>query len=573
MSRRGKLWLRALLSLLGAAGLGCAGQPPTPAPATQPPVWFEDVTRQVGLDFVHDAGPVDGRYFMPQIMGSGCALFDMDGDGRLDLYLLNNGGPQGAPNQLFHQERDGTFRNVSAGSGLDFADYCLGVAVGDVNNDGLPDVLVTGYGWIRLFLNEGKGKFTDVTGEAGMDNPLWAVSAAFFDYDRDGWLDLVVVNYIDYDPARRCSYPSGKGDYCHPDAFPTTVTRLFRNLGQKRAGGERVRFEDRTLAAGLGRAPGPGLGVACADFNGDGWPDILVANDSRPNHLWINQKDGTFREQGLVSGLAVNVSGQAQANMGIALGDVNGDGRPDVFITHLGEETHTLWLQEPRGCFRDRTAGARLANPDWHGTGFGTVLADFDHDGALDLAVVNGRVRAGAPQNEAALGPFWARYAERNQLFANDGKGVFRDVSAANPAFCGTPGVFRGLAVGDVDGDGALDLVVTATAGRARLFRNVAPKRGHWLGVQALVGNERKRDAYGAEVTVEAGGRRWVGLLCPGQSYGCSHAPAVHFGLGAAAQVDALDVLWPDGTRETFSGRPADQVVVLRQGEGVRASR
>ncbi len=570
MSRRGWLWLLLVLPFT-AAGVACTDRRPLPVPPG--PAWFEDVTDARGLNFVHDAGPVDGRYFLPQIMGSGCALFDMDGDERLDVYLLNNGGPTGAPNQLFQQQPDGTFRNVSAGSGLDFADYCMGVAVGDVNNDGLPDVLVTGYGWVRLFLNEGKGKFTDVTRDSGLDNPLWGTSAGFLDYDRDGWLDLAVVNYLEYDPARRCNYASGKSDYCHPDSFSATVTKLFRNLGPKGADEGRVRFEDRTLASGLGRTPGPGLGIACADFNGDGWPDVLVANDSRPNHLWVNQKDGTFREQGMASGLAYNVLGAAQANMGVALGDIRGDGLFDVFITHLGEETHTLYVQDPRGSFRDCTARAGLTRTNRHGTGFGTVLADFDHDGAPDLAVVNGRVREGPPNDEAALGPFWARYAERNELFLNDGQGAFQDVSAFNPAFCGRAGIFRVLAVGDVDGDGALDLLVTAVGGKARLFRNVLPNRGHWLIVRPQVGGSRKRYAEGAEVTVEAGGRRRLGLACSSQGYLNSHAPGVHFGLGRADRVEAIHVRWPDGTRETFGGRQADRVVVLCQGEGQERTR
>ena len=568
MSREFWIWLGAALCLAGAACTGCTGNRPVPQPPG--PVWFEDVTARVGLDFVHDAGPIDDRRFMPQIIGSGAALFDFDGDGRLDVYLLNNGGPKGRPNQLFRQQPDGTFKNVSAGSGLDFAGHCMGVAIGDVNNDGRPDVLVGEYGRVRLLLNEGNGKFADVSREAGLDNPLWATSCSFLDYDRDGWLDLVVVNYLGYDPSHRCADANGKSAYCHPNNFPGVAARLFRNLGPTGRGTARVRFEDRTLSSRLGGAPGPGLGVACGDFNGDGWPDILVANDARPNHLWINQKDGTFREQAISCGLATNVMGQAEGNMGIALGDVNGDGLFDVVITHLTEERPALWLQGPRGSFRDRTAASGLANSLWRGTGFGTVLADFDHDGAPDLVIVNGRVREGNAENSAALGPFWSRYAERNQLFANNGKGGFEDISTRNDPVCGMAGVFRGLAVGDVDGDGALDLLVTTVAGRARLYRNVAPKRGHWLSVRALTGTVAKRDALGAEVTVVARGRRQVGLLSPGQSYLCSHAPAVHFGLGGVDRVEAIRVVWPDGARETFPGRRTDQAIVLRQGEGTR---
>src|SRR5262249_50269641 len=254
-------------------------------------------------------------------------------------------------------------------------------------------------------------------------------------YNRDGWLDLVVVNYVDYDPSWPCAGLGGNPDYCPPNQFAGTVTKLFRNRGLAARSAEAgaPRFEDVTLASGLRRVPGPALGVACADFDGDGWPDILVANDGAPNRLWINQRDGTFVDEAVVRGLAFNGLGRAHAGMGIALGDVDGDGLFDVFMTHLTEETNTLWRQGPRGLFRDDTAAARLASPAWRGTGWGAVLADFDHDGALDLALVNGRVARG-PATARTLGPHWSHYAERNQLFANDGDGQFSDISALNGA-------------------------------------------------------------------------------------------------------------------------------------------
>jgi hypothetical protein len=388
------------------------------------------------------------------------------------------------------------------------------------------------------------------------------------DYDRDGWLDLVVVNYVDYDPSNPCFDERGQREFCHPNTFPGTVTKLYRNLGRAPgAGSSAVRFEDVTARAGLGRTPGPGLGVVCADFNGDRWPDILVANDAKPNRLWINQKDGTFKDEAVVRGVAFNGLGQPEGNMGIALSDVDGDGLFDVYVTHLTEETNTLWRQGPRGWFRDRTAAAGLASPRWRGTGFGTVLADFDQDGAPDLAVVNGRVGRTKLARPGAGPGFWGPYAERNQLFANDGTGRFRDISPLNEPFCGTAAVSRGLACGDLDGDGALDLVVTTLAGRARVYRNVAPGRGHWLLVRAL-DPALRRDAYGAEVTVEAGVRRWRRWVNPGYSYLCSNDPRAHFGLGQAGQVDAIRVVWPDGAEEVFPGGAADRSIVLRKGEG-----
>jgi len=531
------------------------------------PSWFQEIGQAAGLDFLHDAGPLPtDRYFLPQIIGSGAALLDYDNDGRLDIYLVQNGGPQShSRNRLFHQERDGRFTDVSAGSGLDVAGYGMGVAVGDVDNDGLPDVVLTEYGNIRLFHNRGKGKFADITHAAGLDNPQWGTSACFVDFDRDGWLDLVVVNYVEYDPTKVCSHGGGRPDYCHPRNFAGSVTRLFRNRGSTPPS-----FTDVTLAAGLGRASGRGLGVLAADFDGDGWPDILVANDAQPNHLWINQRNGTFKEEAAQRGLAYNALGQPQGNMGVAFGEVEDSGRFAVFITHLTEETNTLWKQQPRGLFRDNTAAAGLAASRWRGTGFGTVLADFDNDGALDLAVVNGRVaRSPIPPRASAQegGPFWSRYAERNQLFAGDGKGSFRDISPHQPAFCGRAAVSRALAVGDIDNDGGLDLLATTVAEPPGLYHNVVPARGHWLIVRAI-DTLRKRDAYGAEITVFAGAhrcRRWVN---PGFSYLSSNDPRAHFGLGSVAFVESIEVQWPDGVRERFAGGRVDQIVVVRKGEG-----
>jgi hypothetical protein len=573
-----------LLALVGT-GFGCRLQhPPTSADAGPP--WFTDVTREVGLDFLHDPGPSPERYFMPQSIGSGAALFDFDNDGRLDLYLIQNGGPESrSTNRLFHQLPDGRFEDVSTGSGLDIAGYGMGVAVGDINNDGWPDVLVTEYGRVRLFLNNGNGTFTDITKEAGLDNPHWGTSACFVDYDRDGWLDLVVANYVVYSPTRPCFDQAGRPDFCGPAPFPGTVARLFRNQGviggaqsaERGAPGLAlraprsalpVRFKDVTLESGLGRLAGPGLGVVCADFNGDHWPDIFIANDGKPNHLWINQHDGTFKEEALLRGLAYNGLGQAQANMGIALGDVDGDGLFDVFIPHLPEEMHVLWKQRPAGQFHDQTAAAGLATPGWRSTGFGTVFGDFDLDGALDLALANGSVKHAAMAPRSTSNTFWSQFNEQNQLFAGDGDGRFRDISLQNEPFCGTAAVSRGLACGDIRNEGSLDLLVTSIAGPARLFRNIAPRRGHWLVVRAIDPGLGGRDAYGAEVTVHAGDRKWLRLVNPGYSYLCSNDPRAHFGLGPAARVDAIHIVWPDGSEEDFAGRAADQAVVLRKGQG-----
>jgi hypothetical protein len=612
------LWVIGSVLLLSALAGGAvllwlrpAGSPDAGAADTEP--WFEDVTCKVGVHFVHDAGDLS-KYQQPQIHGSGVALFDFDGDGRLDIYLLTFGGPDSrSTNRLYKNMPDGTFQDVTEGSGLGIAGYSTGVAVGDVNNDGWPDVLVTGYGGIRLFVNNGNGTFTDVTEQAGLKNPLWAASANFFDYDRDGWLDLVVVNYLENDPSRVCHSRSGERDYCGPAVFHGTVSKLFHNLGPlppnpsppkrgrgekdcpltpnpsppkrgrgenegkplaprggERGGGERglVRFQDVTVASGLARLPGPGMGVCCADFNGDGWPDIFIANDGQPNCLWINQKNGTFTEEAFNRGIARDGMGQAQAGMGIAIGDVDGDGLFDIYVTHLDIEQNTLWQQGPqRGQFRDRTARSGLLTREWPGTGFGTLMGDFDQDGWLDLAVVNGAVLRGTSIRNPALGAHLQYYGERNQLFRNEGQGKFQDVSRWNNPFCAVANVARGLACGDLDGDGALDLVVTTVAGPARVFRNATRSRGHWLLVRALDPRLR-RDAYGAEVRVQAGTRQWLRIVNPGESFQSSSDPRVHFGLGEAAHYDAVHVLWPDGRAEVFPGGAADQLRVLRRGEG-----
>jgi hypothetical protein len=579
--RPGKRWLAGIalaISALVAAYLYFALAGSTVVPITDSrDAWFVDVTDDVGMDFVHDAGDL-GRLWQPQIHGSGVAIFDYDGDGRLDIYLLNFGGPDSKSiNRLYKNMPGGTFKDVTAGSGLGIAGYNTGVIVGDVNNDGWPDVVATQHCDVKLLLNNGNATFTDATGASGLKNPLWGTSANFVDYDRDGWLDLVIVNYLEDDPHQTCFNPMSKRDYCGPLHFPGTVSKLFRNLGLveknngKQGPASPVRFQDVTVSAGLAKAPGPGLAVYAADFTGDGWPDLLIVNDNKPNHLWVNQENGTFIEDALVRGIAVDSMGQAQAGMGVAIGDVDGNGLFDVYMTHLASERNTLWQQGPkRGEFRDQTARAGLLGTDWRGTGFGTLMADFDLDGWPDIAVANGRVAQGSISLNPALGQHLVHYGERNQLFRNLGTGRFRDVSALNVPFCGTANVARALACGDLDGDGAPDLVLTTVADRARVFRNVAKERGHWLLVRA-VDPQHKRDAYGAEIRVRVGEREILRIINPGDSFQSSSDPRAHFGLGRAERFDAIHVVWPDGLAEVFPGGAGDRELTLRRGEGQKA--
>ena len=546
--------------------------------SSQGPVWFEDVTDAVGLDFVQDPGPT-GNYFMPQANGSGCAfIHDKD---NLYIYLLNNAGPESkSVNRLYVRTPDGKFKDVTEGSGLDVASYSQGVAVGDVDNDGLPDVLLTQYGGVKLFLNQGGGKFKDVTVEAGLNNPLWGAPAAFFDYDRDGWLDLVIINYVDYDPQEKCQGLHNMDDFCGPSHFSGTCSKLYRNLGAAVGsdGKDGVRFKDVSDATGVGSKPGPGLGVVCADFDGDGWPDIFISNDGKPNHLWMSHRnpDGSvyFTEEAAVRGVAYAEGGQSYAGMGIALGDIDNKGMFDLFVPHLVNETHTLWKQGPRGQFRDRSVEAGLLKTRWRSTGFGTVMADFDLDGAVDLVIVNGAVAHGGRRTRNL--PFWERYAERNQLLANGGKGNFRDLSPYNKALCGRGNVARGLACADFDGDGAPDLLVSVIGDRARLFRNVVPDRGHWLSVRAI-DPRWHRDAYGAEVRIQVGDRQMLRLINPAESFLSSGSPYAHFGLGKADRVDRIFVKWPDGpldeVDEEFDGGTADLHIELTRGTGRKVAK
>lgn len=540
--------------------------------ASEPSELFRDVTKAWGIDFVHQALEHEQIFFMPRSIGSGAALFDFDGDEKLDLFLVQNGGAgSGAKNRLYRQV-NGRFEDVSANSGLDVDGSGMGVTCGDLNNDGRIDVLVTEYGAAKLFVNRTMGSrphFEEITAASGIDNRLWGTSTCCLDYDRDGWLDLLLVNYLNYDPSRWCADGSSSQEFCGPDNFPGCVAKLFRNRGVEKPGDD-PRFEEVTVSSGLGAQAGPGLGVFCADFDGDRWPDILVANDGHPNYLWMNQRDGKFKEEATSRGLAYNSMGRTEANMGIAVGDVDTDGLFDILVTHLSEETHTLWSQESTGLFIDKTAVSGVSAAKWRGTGFGTALADLDNDSDLDLVIVNGRVTRASgrlPEPEPGLAQFWWPYAQRDQVLLNTGKGRFEDASDANPTLSRFASVSRGLACGDINQDGALDLVVTRIAGPPAVLLNRAVASGSWLRVRAF-DPRWSRDAYGAEVRVTAGGKTAMRWINPGYSFLCSNEPVAHFGLGALDRVDQIEVMWPDGVREIFPGGEVNRGVTVRRGEG-----
>lgn len=585
-SRPSKCKCGALLAatfLLAGCGPASSTRPNTNSPpltaGVAGPSWFEDVTTAVGLDFVHQVS-TSGQFLFSEIMGSGAAWLDFDQDGRLDLYLINNVArpvpgsppqPPGVRNRLYRQEADGRFRDVSAGSGLDVIGPGHGLAVGDLNNDGLPEVLLTEFEGLRLFLNRGNGKFEDVTGAAGLTNAEWSVTAAFFDYDRDGWLDLVVANYLDFDPSQRCLDARGRPEFCGPQGFRPTVTRLFHNTGANRPG-RGPQFVDVSVPSGIARAPGKAMQVVCADFDGDRWPDIFISDDALPNRLFMNRRNGTFEEEAVARGVAYTGMGAPAANMGITIGDVDQDGLFDLFVPHLEVENHTLWRQVARGVFQDHTAQAGLMASPWHGTGFGAVFGDFDNNGALDLAVVNGCIRRPLPgarawQLQKGIDAFWRPYAEPPQLFAGDVTGRFIEVSAANAAFCAEAVVGRGLAMADYDNDGGLDLLTVGLAGPARLVRSRLGS-GHWLGVRAIDPALGGRDAYGAEVIVEAGGRQQWRLVQSAGSYSSAQDPRAHFGLGSQSSFASILVRWPDGSDEQFPGGTGGRYLNVRKGAG-----
>ena len=555
-------------------------------------VWFTDRAREVGIDFEHFNG-MSGEFHLGEIMAPGAALFDMDNDGDLDAYLIQ-GQMLGADKSLddapmppashmalplsdrlyrndLEVDADGTrtlrFTDVTEGSGLDVRSYGMGVAAGDVDNDGWVDLYRTRLGPNQLFINNGDGTFSDISRRAGVDDEGWGVSASFADFDRDGWLDLYVGNYVDYDPAdeERCLTLTGERDYCAPKSYAAAPDRLYRNRGNGT-------FEDVTAGTGMGREYGPALGVLAADFSGDGWVDFYVANDGEPNQLWINRQDGIFANRALLNGVAVNGGGATEASMGVDLGDFDADGDDDLFMTHVTTETNTLYANAGDGFFEDRGAMVGLGAPSLPYTGFGTAWADFDNDGWLDLLVVNGDVQV-VESLVLAGDPFPLH--QRNQLFRNlQGRG-FEDLTGrAGPAFALSE-VSRGAAFGDVDNDGDVDVLVTNNNGPARLLVNEVGQRHPWLGLR-LVGGSGPRDMLGARVGVfrAEGPVLWRRARADG-SYASASDPRVVVGLGQTAGVTAVRVEWPGGRVEEWTDVAVERWTTLREGTGqtVRARR
>ena len=536
---------------------------------------FVERAVELGIDFVNFNGMYGERHYT-EIAGSGGALFDYDNDGDLDLYLVQGAMldpatplesavyPPTAPlldrlyrNELIETGRLG-FVDVTAASGIVSDGYGMGVAVADYDADGFLDLYVTNFGSNRMLRNNGDGTFTDTTRKTGTDDLRWSTSATFVDYDADGWPDLFVVNYLDYTLANHtpCYDPTSAIEYCGPSSYDPVSQCLFRNRGDGT-------FEDVSLPSGIARRYAAGLGVAATDFNGDGRVDLYVASDGRPNILWINRGDGTFTDEALLAGCSVNADGEAEASMGVDAADFDGDGDEDLFVTHLVDETNTLYVNDGNGWFDDATVPAGLGAVSRTATGFGTVWFDYDNDGWLDLVVANGAVKT---IESLRRGNHPYPLAESNQLFRNHGDGSFEDVTGrAGPAFLPVE-VSRGVAAGDVDNDGDTDLLIINNSGPARLLINQVGNRKAWIGLQLRDG-EGKRDLPGTRVeVVRADGRTlWRRSRVEG-SYCSSGDPRVRVGLGDAGAIRVLRTHWPDGSVEEWTDLPLRRYTTLRQG-------
>ncbi len=538
-----------------------------PSMAQAQQVQFRDVTVQAGIHFTHNNGAF-GKKWLPETMGPGCAFIDYDNDGYPDILLANGedwpGHHHAGPTtpKLYHNNRDGTFTDVTHKAGLDVPMFGLGVAAGDYDNDGFDDLFITALGQNHLFHNNGNGTFTDVTKSAGIWGPNeFSTSAAWVDYDRDGKLDLVVANYVQWteETDLYCTLDGAHKSYCTPESYKGTSLRLWHNLG----GGK---FEDATQKAGLGDPTSKSLGIAILDYNADGWPDILIANDTQPNKLYLNKKDGTFEERGVTSGIAFSEDGVARAGMGVDAADYDRSGRPSVIISNFANQMVSLYHNEGNGLFVDEAPQSEVGRATLVTLGFGCFFFDYDNDGWPDIFVADGHIEDQIERVQKRVS-----YAEPSHLFRNLGGGKFQEVTAQMGAAFAAPRVARGAAYADIDNDGFLDMLVTTNAGPAFLFHNEGGTN-HSLRLK-LAGTKSNRDGIGAVVRLISGSDKQVKMLRSGSSYLSQSELVLTFGLGSQAKADSVEIQWPSGQIDKLANINGGQTVTVEEGKGIVGAR
>jgi hypothetical protein len=519
---------------------------------------FTDVTTAAGIHFRHNNGAYGGK-LLPETLGPGCAFLDYDGDGWQDILIVNSMDWPGHARQrstpkLYRNNRNGTFTDVTREAGLDLEMYGLGVAVGDYNNDGFPDILITCVGQNRLFKNTGKGKFVDVTNSSGLGKRIgFSTSAIWFDYDRDGLLDLFVCNYVKWSAEHDvfCSIDGKHKSYCTPEAYVGQTAWLFHNRGNGT-------FEDVTASSGIFDSSSKSLGVALLDYDQDGWPDLLVANDTQPNKLYRNQRNGTFRDVAVEAGIAFSQEGKARAGMGVDVGDFDNSGRSGVAITNFDNEMIGLYRAEPSGDFADVAVQSGVGIPSKTTLGFGCTFFDCNLDGWLDLVAVNGHIDD-TVRNVRNVG-----YAQPPSLFLNDGKGHFTEVGSQVGGDFNQPRVGRGLAVGDFDRDGDQDVLMTTNNGAAYLFRNDQTSGNRSIRFR-LVGTKSNRDGIGARIKLFVGGTMQTRFVRSGSSYLSQSELPVTFGLGKQDSVERIVIDWPSGRSEEHKNLQAGKAYEITE--------
>jgi hypothetical protein len=550
-------------SWTGAAVAGVRG---FSAAASRNSVEFVDVARRAGLAFTHTNAMSSEKYLI-ETMGAGCGWIDYDRNGLFDLYLVNGSAtPRYKPTRpvhsaLYRNNGDGTFTDVTEKAGVGAEGlFGMGVAVGDYDNDGYPDLFVMGYGRCILYRNNGDGTFSDVTARAGVANlGKWASSAAWFDYDNDGRLDLAIANYLDWNPETNLycgSQGAGMRSYCHPDNYHGQAPTLYHNNGDGT-------FSDVSAASGLAAKPANGLGIVTFDYDDDGWQDIFISNDSQPNSLFHNNRDGTFREVAYESGVAVSEDGNSEAGMGVDAADLSGLGRLDLLVGHLDLQLARLYRNQGDGSFTDATSACKLSYETFHSSEFGLRFLDYDNDGRRDIFMATGHVLDNIDRYHKGV-----LYAEPKLMFRNTGNGQYVNVSDRLGPDFRVCRVSRGAAVGDFDNDGDLDILVNNNGQAAELLRNDGGNANHWLQI-LLIGTRSNRDGVGARLKVVAGDLTLYDQRKGGMSYQSAQDPRLHFGLGGRTRIDLIEIRWPGGASTRLTGVAADQILAIQEGAGI----